>query len=93
MKKPGLVSRPKGQSWQKYIHMDELSKLADYCRKLGAPPNQAEIMARQLLKRAGQLAIERKQSQEEAMGHLLRLVAQGRTGEVPKEFQPPENHP
>jgi hypothetical protein len=73
--------------------MDELSKLADYCRKLGAPANQAEIMARQLLKRAGQLAIERKQSREEAVGYLLRLVAQGCTGEVPKEFKPQENHP
>ncbi len=75
------------------MHMDELSKLADCCRKLGAPANQAEIMARQLLKRAGQLAIERKQSRKEAMGYLLRLVTQGRTGEVPKEFQPPEKHP
>jgi hypothetical protein len=73
--------------------MDELTQLAEYCRKLGAPPGQAEIMARQLLKRAGQLAIERQQSREEALGCLLRLVAQGHNGEVPKEFQPPENHP
>ena len=73
--------------------MDELTKLTDYCRTLGAPPDQAKNMARQLLKRADQLAIQRQQSREEAMGCLLRLVAQGRAGEVPKEFQPPENHP
>ena len=81
------------QSRWKFTHMDELAKLAAYCLKLGAPPRQAETMARQLLKRAEQLAVERKQSQEEAMTYLLRLVAQGSTGEVPKEFLPPENHP
>ncbi len=73
--------------------MDELSKLADYCRKLGAPANQAEMMARQISKRAAQLAIERKLSREEAMTYLLQLVAQGRAGETPKEFKVPENRP
>jgi hypothetical protein len=73
--------------------MDELSQLADYCRKLGAPANQAEMMARQISKRAGQLAVERKLSREEAMAHLLQLVAQGRAGEAPNEFKVPENRP
>jgi hypothetical protein len=71
--------------------MNELAKLTEYCRKLGAPAGQAEIMAGQILKRASQLAVERKQSREEAMAYLLRLVAQGSTGEVPGEFQPPDN--
>jgi len=70
--------------------MDELAQLTEYCRKLGAPAGQAETMAGQILKRATQLALERKQSREEALAYLLRLVAQGRTGEVPKEFQPPD---
>lgn len=73
--------------------MDELGKLIDYCRSLGATQNQAEIMARQLLKRAEQLGIARKLTREEAMDYLLRIVAQGRTGEVPKEFQQPGKRP
>jgi len=63
--------------------------LTGYCRKLGASSEQAEVMARQLLKRADQLAIERKQSREECMAYLLRLVAQGRAGQVPPGFEPP----
>jgi hypothetical protein len=69
--------------------MDELAQLTEYCRRLGAPPEQAVIMARQLLKRAGQLAQERKLTREEAMAYLLRLVAQGNTGQVPEEFKTP----
>lgn len=46
-------------------------------------------MARQLIKRADQLVRERGQPREEAMTYLLRLVVQGRSGEVPAEFQPP----
>jgi hypothetical protein len=66
--------------------MDELTKLVEFCRKLGASPQQADTMARQLLKRAEQLAIERKQSREEAMAYLLKLVTQGNAGLVPPEF-------
>lgn len=68
--------------------MEELKMLTEYCRKLGAPPQQAEAMAQQLLKRADQLAIERRQSREEAMAYLLRLTAQGSAGQVPPEFNP-----
>lgn len=46
-------------------------------------------MARQLLKRADQLVAERGQTREAAMAYLLRLVTQGRSGEVPPEFQSP----
>ncbi len=76
-----------------YNRMDELAKLAEYCEKLGAPAKQAEAMARQMLKRAEQLAVERSQSREEALAYLLRLVRQGHTGEIPAEFQPPEKRP
>jgi hypothetical protein len=73
--------------------MSELAQLTEFCRKLGAPQGQAEAMAQQLLKRAEQLAAERGQTREAAMGYLLRLVTQGSAGRVPAEFQPPENPP
>ncbi|MBI2497107.1 MAG: hypothetical protein HYV75_04020 [Opitutae bacterium] len=69
--------------------MDELARLTALCGKLGAGPAQAEAMARQLIKRADQLAAERGQLREETMAYLLRLVVQGRSGEVPPEFRPP----
>jgi hypothetical protein len=68
--------------------MDEVSKLAELCRRLGAPSQQAETMARQLLKRADQLAVERNQSREACLDYLLRLVMKGSAGELPPEFAP-----
>lgn len=69
--------------------MDELDQLTKLCRGLGATPEQADAMARQLIKRTDQLAAERKQTREEAMAYLLRLLVQGRSGTVPPEFQAP----
>lgn len=69
--------------------MNEQAQLTRLCGNLGATPAQAEAMARQLIKRADQLVAERGQTREEVMAYLLRLVVQGRSGEVPKEFQPP----
>lgn len=69
--------------------MGELEQLTELCRRLGAQSEQADVMARQLMKRADQLAVERGQTREEVMAYLLKLVVQGRQGEVPKEFQPP----
>jgi hypothetical protein len=69
--------------------MDEHAQLAELCRRLGAKPEQADAMAGQLLKRADQLADERRQTQAEAMAYLLRLVVEGRGGEIPKELHPP----
>ncbi len=69
--------------------MDELTQLTGLCRGLGATGEQAEIMARQLIKRADQLVVERGQAREEVMAYLLRLVVQGHSGEVPPEFQAP----
>ena len=73
--------------------MDELRQLTELCGKLCAAPAQAEAMARQLIKRADQLSAERGQPREETMAYLLRLVVQGRSGEVPKEFSPPAPGP
>jgi len=69
--------------------MSELAQLTKLCAGLGAPPAQAEAMARQLMKRADQLVAERGQTREEAMAYLLRLVVEGKRGEVPREFRPP----
>ncbi len=69
--------------------MSELDQLTELCRRLGAEPTQADAMARQLMKRADQLVAERGQTRTEVMAYLLKLVVQGRQGEVPKEFQPP----
>jgi hypothetical protein len=69
--------------------MSELADLTELCRRWGATSNQAEIMARQLTKRADQLAAERGQSRVEVMAYLLRLVGQAREGKVPVEFHSP----
>ena len=69
--------------------MDELAQLTRLCRNLGAAPDQADAMARQLIKRADQLVADRGLTREAAMDYLLRLVMQGRGGEVPPEFQRP----
>lgn len=73
--------------------MDELTQLTGLCSKLGAPPEQADAMARQLMKRADQLMLQRGQTREEVMAYLLRLVVEGRSGDVPKEFRPPNPPP
>lgn len=46
-------------------------------------------MAKQLLKRSEQLAMERRISQASALEQLLRVVVHGRQGEVPPEFRKP----
>lgn len=71
--------------------MDELAQLTRVCRNLGATGDQAEAMARQLIKRAEQLTVARGMTREAAMDYLLRLVLQGNSGEVPPEFQRPPN--
>ena len=70
--------------------MDEIAQLTRLCRNLGASPEQADAMARQLVKRADQLVAERKLTREAAMDYLLRLVLQGHSGAVPPEFQRPD---
>jgi hypothetical protein len=68
--------------------VSDIVQLQELCRRLGASAEQAETMARQLLKRAEQLSVERNISQEKALEHLLRVLVHGRQGEVPPELKP-----
>ena len=54
--------------------------LTEVCVKLGAERTQASTMAKQLLKRADQLAEERGTAREDALRQLLELVVAGREG-------------
>lgn len=69
--------------------MTELEQLAQLCESLGSPPAQALTMARQLLKRADQIAAERGIAREAALKALIEVVIKGRAGEVPGSFLPP----
>lgn len=69
--------------------MSELEKVTELCARLGAAPEQAATMARQLVKRADQLAAERNIPREAAMAQLLQILVQGRQGNVPPGFAPP----
>ena len=69
--------------------MTELEQLAQLCESLGAPRAQAQTMARQLLKRADQIAAERGVARETALKGLLEVVTKGRAGEVPGSFLSP----
>jgi hypothetical protein len=74
--------------------VSDFEQLHELCRRLGASPEQADTMARQLIKRADQLAAERNITPVAAMEHLLKVLIHGRNGEVPPEFQgakPSEN--
>jgi hypothetical protein len=73
--------------------MNELDQLTELCQRLGANPEQARVMAAQLLKRAEQLALEKNSTREAELKRLLDLVVKGRAGEVPKDFVPPPPKP
>ena len=68
--------------------MNELEQLTQVCTRLGAPAAQAQTMAAQLLKRAGQLSAERGTTREGELARLLEIVVQGRVGVVAKGFSP-----
>lgn len=69
--------------------MSDVEKIATLCERLGAPPAQAATLARQLLKRADQLATERGITRETALAQLLQILVEGRQGNVPPGFQAP----
>jgi hypothetical protein len=54
-----------------------VSELAAALVESGCPPDQSHEMARQLDKRAKQLAARKGRTYEEAIGHLLHLMKQG----------------
>ena len=53
------------------------SELAEVLVALGCPKDKSGEMAAQLDKRARQLAEQKDRSYEEALEHLLKLMAQG----------------
>jgi F0F1-type ATP synthase membrane subunit b/b' len=55
----------------------ETSELAAVLAALGCPKEKSAEMAAQLDKRARQLAAEKSRSYDEALEHLLKLMAQG----------------
>jgi hypothetical protein len=55
----------------------EISNLATVLVALGCPNEKSAEMAAQLDKRAKQLAAEKNRSYDEALEHLLKLMAQG----------------
>jgi hypothetical protein len=64
----------------------ELEQLTVLCTRLGATPEQAPVMATQLLKRAEQLAKERGITATQALAHLIEVVVKGRAGETPSNI-------
>jgi hypothetical protein len=55
----------------------DLDQLAQALVALGCPADKSAGMAAQLDKRAHQLAVERGQSHDEALTHLLKLMSRG----------------
>jgi hypothetical protein len=55
----------------------EISELATVLVALGCPQEKSCEMAAQLDKRARQLATEKNRTYDEALEHLLKLMAQG----------------
>ena len=55
----------------------QISELATVLVALGCPADKSGAMASQLDKRARQLAAEKNRSYDEALEHLLKLMAQG----------------
>jgi hypothetical protein len=64
----------------------EFEQLTVLCTRLGATPEQAPVMATQLLKRADQLAKDRGITATQALAHLIDVVIKGRAGEPPSNI-------
>ncbi len=62
--------------------MDEVQQVAALLERMGAGGAQAEVMAKQLIKRAGQISEERGIDRVAALAELLELVRSGREGET-----------
>jgi len=60
--------------------MEHLEEVKALCLQCGASEEQAPVLAKQLLKRASQLAEERGISEVEAMDYLLRLMISAQDG-------------
>ena len=62
------------------IYMKHLEEVTALCVQCGASETQAPILAKQLLKRTGQLAEERGIKEVEAMNYLLQLMVSAQDG-------------
>lgn len=71
------------------MNTDEEAAIAGVFIRLGADEDRARVMARQLIKRADQIATERGIKREEALRQLLSSSVRGRQGEPP--LNRPEN--
>ena len=60
----------------------ERAHLRRFLEAQGVDANRSGVMARQLQKRAGQIAAERGIHRVDAMEHLLKVVVYGSRGEV-----------
>ncbi|HTG45067.1 MAG TPA: hypothetical protein VK633_11105 [Verrucomicrobiae bacterium] len=61
----------------------DLAQLSKVLASLGCPPDKTLEMARQLDKRAGQLAAQKNQTYDEALAHLLSLFQKGWAAQGP----------
>lgn len=68
----------------------DIANLTSILQRLGAEESSAEVMAKQLLKRADQMAVERSTTRIEALDYLLKVTIAGREGQV-YEGEPPGN--
>jgi len=68
--------------------MTEHEQLTELCRRLGASPAPAAVMAAQLQKRADQMAAERGVTRVAAMEYLLGVMVKARQGEAPAADAP-----
>tara|TARA_B110000285_G_scaffold187355_1_gene213086 strand:+ start:1089 stop:1289 length:201 start_codon:yes stop_codon:yes gene_type:complete len=59
---------------------DQLTLIKSLFLQMGAPEEQAEVMASQLLKRAGQIALDREILIIEAVEILLKQVVEAQQG-------------
>ena len=62
------------------FNKDQLEQVTILLKRLGSEESQAKIMAKQLLKRAKQIAKERGITELEALENLLKQVVEARQG-------------
>ena len=76
------------QNYRYYLIMNEQEQLAKVFKGLGAESKQAFTMARQLLRRAEQVAQEQNISRVESLKRLMRLCHEGFQGKIDPDFAP-----
>ena len=67
------------------MKVEDQQQICQLLIRLGATSAQAEVMSRQILRRAEQIAVERGIERLQALDSLLRAVVSGRHGIVEPE--------